>query len=81
MHLPAEDDAADQIAELADLDGMDPATPDVIVLAEHRRSYDGPAVYGPFYTAAVAHDYVVGKYRTGDFDVDGCTVEYKTSSR
>lgn len=76
-----EDDELERLIEdLASLDGMDPGTTHVLVLAEHRRACDGPDVFGPFGTARLAREYVIGQYRSGEFDTDGCTVEYKTSS-
>lgn len=70
------------IAELAALPSdMDANTNNVVVLAEHRQSWDGPAVFGPYTTAAVAMADVLEKYRDGEFDPHGCTVDYKAAQQ
>lgn len=74
-----ETDDDPRVAALCDLGGMDPATKNVVVLAEHRQSCDGPSVSGPFATAAAARDFAVAQYLAGEFDLDGCTVQYRVA--
>lgn len=76
-----EDPPDEHLLETVDLGGMDPDTPNVAILAEHRQSDDGPAIYGPYETARIARDVAIKKYTSGDFDPDGCTIEYKEMSR
>lgn len=70
-----------RIKELVDLGGMDPKTRNVLLLAEHRQSWDGPTIYGPFKTAKKARKAAKDFYATGEFDLDGCEVDYREAYR
>jgi len=78
-----EDDEDDEaLQELAELPGhIDDDTPNVMVSASHRQSWDDPAVTGPFKDGRAARTWVLQQYRTGNFDPDGCSVSYARSTQ
>lgn len=81
--VPDEEEELDEnVAELVKIPaGFDTEAYGVIVFAEHRRARGEGSTYGPFENAEHARRWAIGKYQSGDFDPDGCEIEYQLPKR
>lgn len=62
-------------------DGVTVESEQVLVFAEHRRARGEGAVYGPYADGYAARWEVAQRYRSGDFDSDGCEVTFKRGAQ